>query len=101
VGFQGISWLQVVANRAARRGKVAVAAVRRVGVGFEAMCERCIELDERLDRYRSFAARAKELEVDEALQQIALEMQVLKARLHPRYEQAPSPLARGAENSSR
>jgi len=87
-----------VANRAARRGKVAVAAVRRVGVGFEAMCEKCIELDERLDRYRSFAGRANEPEVDEALQQIALEMQVLKARLHPSDEQTLSLLARGAEN---
>jgi hypothetical protein len=47
------------------------------------MCEKCVELDKKIDRYRRLSFSINDLKTIAGLNQLILDVQSLKAKLHP------------------
>ena len=47
------------------------------------MCEKCVEIDRKIDHYRMLAARILDQATIDGLQQLIAELQAQKAALHP------------------
>jgi hypothetical protein len=50
------------------------------------MCEKCEELDEKIEHYRNLMARVTDRQTSEGIGQLIEDMQAEKAALHPERE---------------
>ena len=50
------------------------------------MCEKCEELDEKIDHYRNLIARVADRQTNEGIGKLIEDMQAQKAALHPERE---------------
>lgn len=51
------------------------------------MCEKCVEIDEKVDRYRSLASRILDSLTIEGIEALIAELLALKEQLHPTQEE--------------
>jgi hypothetical protein len=55
--------------------------------GFKAMCEKCIEIDKRIERYRRILRLISDQITIEQSKELIADLQAQKASLHPEQEQ--------------
>jgi hypothetical protein len=51
------------------------------------MCEKCVELDSKIEHYRLLASRLTDQSILDGIKQLIKRMQALKAELHPEQKQ--------------
>jgi hypothetical protein len=51
------------------------------------MCEKCFEIDERIERYQRLSSRITDQPTLDGIKELIEQMQVQKAALHPEQEQ--------------
>jgi beta-phosphoglucomutase-like phosphatase (HAD superfamily) len=51
------------------------------------MCEKCVELDSKIERYQRMASRVTDQPLLDGIKELIEQMQALKVALHPEQEQ--------------